>query len=113
VPEALPATIDIDPNTLQTKSNGQFMTAYIELPEPFGVADIDPSTVMLNGTIAAEVNPTAIGDHDNDGISDLMVKFDRQALIDHLAGKTGQVKLTVEGKVGGSVFQGADTISVK
>ena len=89
------------------------MTAYIELPEPFDVADIDTSTVKLNGTVPAEAHPVAIGDHDKDGVNDLMVKFDRQALIDSLAGKTGEVTVTVEGKVGGSVFQGVDTIKVK
>jgi hypothetical protein len=32
---------------------------------------------MLEGTIPAEDHPTEIGDYDDDGITDLMIKFDR------------------------------------
>lgn len=76
----LEATIDIDPNTLNLKSSGKYVTCYIELPagDP---AEIDVSTILLNGAIPAEPAPTAIGDYDSDGMPDLMVKFDRGVLI--------------------------------
>jgi len=107
------ATVDIQPDTLNVKSKGKWVTAYIELPDGYDVADIDVSTVMLEGTIPAEDHPTKIGDYDDDGIPDLMVKFDRQALIDYLDGTTGEVTLTVSGELNdGTSFEGSDTVTV-
>ena len=42
----------------------------------------------------------------------MMVKFDREALIDYLDGTTGEVTLTVSGEVAGTPFEGSDTITV-
>jgi hypothetical protein len=75
---AVTASIDIDPDTLNLRSKGKWVTAYIELPEGYNVNDINVSSVMLNDTIPAQLRPTAISNYDNDTISDLMVKFDRQ-----------------------------------
>ena len=110
---ALIVTIDIDPDTLNLKSKGKWVTAYIELPDGYDVADIDVGTVTLEATIPAEDHPTEIGDYDNDGVPDLMVKFDRQALIEYLDGTTGEVTLTVSGELSdGTSFEGSDTITV-
>jgi len=104
--------IDIDPNTLNLKSSGKWVTAYIESTD-FDVEDIDIGTVKLEGTITAETQPVEVGDYDNDGIPDLMVKFNRQALIEYLDGLTGPVELTVSGLLYGSIiFNGSDTIEV-
>ena len=109
----LTAVIDVDPDTLNLKSKGKWITAHIELPEGYDVADIDVSTVMLEGTIAAEDAPTEIDDYDNDGIPDLMVKFDMQALIEYLDGTTGKVALAVSGELSdGMTFEGSDNITV-
>lgn len=78
--------IDFDPDTLKINDNQRkYVTVYIELPEGFNVADIDVSSLTLN-TFDAEISqalpfPTAIGDHDEDGILDLMVKFGYQDVI--------------------------------
>lgn len=114
-PTPLPATVDINPDTLNTKSEGQSITAYIELPTGYDVAEIVTSTVVLRWqeeSIPAEASPTQIGDDDKDGVSDLMVKFDAQALIAYLGGTTGEVILTVSGEVAGVTFEGSDTITV-
>ena len=104
--------IDIDPNTLNLKSSGKWLTTYIEATD-FDVEDIDISTVKLEGTISAEAQPAEVGDYDNDGIPDLMVKFNRQALIEYLNGLIGSVELTVSGNLyNGILFQGSDTIVV-
>ena len=81
---ALYAEVTMEPETLNPKSNGRWVTAYIELPSGYDVNDIDVSTILLEGVIPAEGQPTAVGDHDGDGISDLMVKFSRAALEDLL-----------------------------
>jgi LysM repeat protein len=111
------ATVDIDPQTLNPGSQGRFVTAYIELPEGYDVADIDVSTVTLKiegayDSVPAELSPTEVGAHDADGIPDRMVKFSRQAVIALLGGRTGDVAFKVRGEVSGSPFEGTDTIRV-
>jgi hypothetical protein len=104
-----PATIDIDPDTLNLKSAGQWITCYIELAGNDEVADIVVSTVRLNGVVAA-AQPTQIGDYDSDGSADLMVKFDRSALQLEVG---DAVPMTVTGQlIGGGSFEGSDTIRV-
>ena len=111
------AEIDIDPNTLNLKSNGKWVSCYIELPEGHDVNEIDISTVNIsdiNGNsilIHAESHPTDTGDHDGDGIPDLMVKFDRQKVQNAVG--PGDATITVEGEFGeGFYFKGFDTIRV-
>ncbi len=118
----IPVTIDIDPDTLNLKSKGNWVTCYIELPEGGSLEDIDRSTLLLEGLIPVDPKwiekplDSVIGDYDSDGIPDLMVKFDRQALIDYLKGKDvadgDDVTLTVTGEIAGTAFVGTDTIRV-
>jgi parallel beta-helix repeat protein len=109
--------IDFDPNTLNLKSRGEWVTAYIEFPEGYNVSDIDVSTIRLNGTIPAEVQPTAIGDYDNDTVLDLMVNFNRTMVSEFILSQgimTGNVTLTVTGNLeDGTLFQGGDIIRVR
>ncbi len=76
----------------------------------YDVADIDIDTILLESTVPAEPWPTEIGDHDGDGIPDLMIKFDCSALQDLVS--VGDVELTVTGKVGEVPFEGSDVIRV-
>ncbi len=110
----IPSAIDIDPNTLNLKSKGKWVTAYIELPEGYDINDINVSTIKLKpGEIPADSTaPATFGDYDGDGISDLMVKFNRANLVANL-GAGNEVKLTVTGKlIDGTAFEGNDTIRV-
>lgn len=104
-----PATVDIDPNTLDLKSQGKWITAYITLPEGYDVGDIDISSIQLDGIIAA-----AWGNDCEDDA--LMVKFDREAVIAYLKDKglalPAEVTLTVTGDIGDLMFEGSDTIRV-
>lgn len=102
--------LDIDPDTLNLKSKGKWITAYVGLPEGYDVNDIDVSTIRLDGTIPAKLRPTEIGDYDDDGSPDLMVKFNRRDLIAILSG--GEATLTITGEVNGIPFEGSDTIRV-
>lgn len=105
------ATVDFDPDTLNRKSEGKWVTVYIEFPE-CDVSDIDIDSVHLDGLSRADSSPTDIGDHDDDGIPDLMVKFDRGDLIDLL--QPGEnVLITISGFLyNGLLFEGTDTIRV-
>ena len=100
---------------MNIKSKGKWITCYIELPTGYTVDDIDMSTVILtinnNSIPTGEGSPAEIGDYDNDGISDLMVKFDRGAVQKIVT--EGSVEMTVTGSlIGGTQFEGVDTVLV-
>ncbi|ACM19176.1 CARDB domain repeat-containing isoprenoid cyclase, putative [Geotalea daltonii FRC-32] len=105
------ATIDFDPDTLNPKSNGTWVTVRIELPEGYNPSDIDIASIRLEGAISAELRPYAVGDCDKDGIKDLMVKFRRSEVI-NLLPSGDRVPVHVTGKVGSVVFEGVDLIRV-
>ena len=105
------ATIDFDPDTLNRSSKGSWVVVYIELPDGYRAADIDVTSLRLAGAIAAESRPYAVGDHDQDGIADLMVKFKRSEVV-NLLSNGEQVPVQVTGKVGATPFEGVDVIRV-
>jgi len=118
-PPHVRTSIDIDPDTLNLKSKGRWITAYIELPEGYSVDAIDVPTILLNDTISVDPEvPTQLEDYDTDGVPDLMVKFDRAAVITWLGtvdygedpGKSVEVTLVITGEVTGTPFEGADTV---
>jgi hypothetical protein len=119
----IPATINIDPDALNLRSKGKWITAYIELSEGYGVSNINVSTILLNDTIPVEPKPIAIGDYDNDTVPDLMVKFDRKQVIKYIMANVDMsrlyeerfmtITLTVTGKLkNGTPFQGSDTVKI-
>jgi predicted secreted protein len=117
-PPKIHATVDIDPRTLNLESKGKWVTGYIELPNGYNVADMDVSSILINESISVDTAaPTAIGDYDNDGIADLMVKFNRTAVSQLIVGKGikfGNVTLTLNGELfDGTPFEGSDVIHVK
>jgi hypothetical protein len=112
VEPAIEATIDFNPNTLNLKSKGKWVTVYIELEAGYDINDMDISTILLNDTVSAELKPKAVGDYDSDGVPDLMVKFDRSDVQDVLEPGDG-VEVTVSGELtDGTTFEGTDTIRV-
>ena len=115
----LTATVDLKPERLNKKSKGRWCTAYIELPEGYDADDIDVSTVAvtkiddteLAQPLFAKLRPTNIGDYDQDGIPDLMVKFKRRRLIPLV--KVGIRTVTITGLLtNGTEFSGSDRIKV-
>ena len=118
VEPTIPATIDVHPPTLILSSKGQWITAYIELPEGYDVNNIDVETILLNDTLPIDFTaPTQIGDHDMDEISDLMVKFDRTQLESHIYHvldiRSGPVTIKITGHLyDGTPFVGYDAIWV-
>jgi PKD repeat protein len=109
----IPAVIDFVPDTLNLASKGKFITAYIELPEGYDVTKINVFSIMLNNLISVLSEPTEIGDYDNDGIPDLMVKFDRSK-IQAILTPEEEVTLTLVGELvhDDIDFKGFDTIRV-
>ena len=101
------ATIEFNPDTLNQKSKGKWVTVYITI-EGYDLNDIDVDTVKLNGVLDLAVDsPTEVSD---DGI--LMVKFDREAVIEKLE-PGEEVEISVSGELGdGTPFEGTNIISV-
>ncbi len=103
------ATVNIDPDTLNLGSQGQWITVYAYIETDYeGIIDVD--TVILDGAVYAEW-----GEIQLDGF--LMVKFDRTAVIEYLIGMGyedgDEVTLTVSGSfIDGTQFSGEDTIRV-
>lgn len=123
------ATVDIDPDSLNLKTTvDKWITAYIELPEPYNVADIDLETIRLNTTVPAMTDPKYgfvtdpeeyITDNDEDGILERMVKFDRAEVISFIRSvveingwRFMNVTLTVRGEAAGILFEGRDIVKV-
>jgi hypothetical protein len=134
--------VHIDPNTLNLKSKEKWITAYIELPEGYVVEKIvedddeeennvdwdnyrsliDISTIKLNGQVSAVsdskygfVKDQELEDRDENGLPELMVKFNKAELMGIL--ETGDaVPLSVTGKVSYNNelidFEGTDTVRV-
>jgi len=119
------ATVDIDPDVLNLRSKGQWITAYIQLPQQYDPEDIDATTILLNGTISPVLDPKCgfvtnssdyLVDDNNDAILERMVKFDRATVESFITSQGisyGNVALTITGKLfDGTPFEGTDIISV-
>lgn len=113
--QVIAAKVRIEPRTLNLRSRGGWITVHIKLPENLSVADIDISTVMINGTIPAELQHrfgcACIGDHE------LILKFDRSRVIQYILDAINPTKkfmtvtLTVSGRLNdGRQIQGSDKI---
>ena len=108
---AIEATVDFDPDTLHLVCDGKIVTVYIELPMGYDAGQIDVSTIVLNGVVPALEKPINVGDHDRDGVPDLMVKFNRSDVQDVLEPGGDEVEVTVSGELtDGTLFEGTDTI---
>jgi signal peptidase len=105
--------IDIDPDTLNLKSQGTWISVYanITLSEPYKASDVDVNTILLEGKIPADW-----GDVQEDYI--FMAKFNRTSVIEYLISKGYKggdlVTLKVNGQFTDGVhFQGSDTIRLE
>src|SRR5262245_6924640 len=108
----LAMNVSIDPQTFNLHALGHWVTAYLEPPAPFTPSQIDVSSIRLNGQVSVDPSaPTAIGDHDGNGIPDLMVKFDRGP-VELTLSEGNAVPVTVTGTVDGHPFIGTATVRV-
>ena len=107
--------LDLTPGTLNKKSKGDPIHAFLELDAGYDVKLVDPSKValILNGHTRLHPDPkhSKVGDHDGDGVPDLKLRFDRQAILDAL--EDGDVELTLTGMIGGTWFRDTVTLTVE
>lgn len=98
--ESRQVVLDLDPDTLNLRSKGKWVTAYVEV-ENASVADVDPGSLRLNGLAPAWTRT-------RDGV--LVAKFDRAALTATVQpGDRVVVTLTGTWK-DGAAFTATDTI---
>jgi hypothetical protein len=120
-PTEIPAAIDLDPGTLNPRSNGKWITCYIELAEGSDAGAINGSTVTLDdipayisdkqGWATPEGNDENVADYDSDGVLERMVKFDRAAVQSIV--EPPEATLTIKGWLtGGTPFAGTATLCV-
>lgn len=111
----LAAFVDVRPDTMSRKRAGTVVTAYVELPAPASVTDIDLSTVSISGPVGtplAALRGGQVGDANGNGIPDMTVKFDGPSVIARLGTGT-TASLTVRGTLfDGMPFVGTDTVAV-
>ncbi len=116
---SISAAIYIEPDTLNSTSKGKWITCYLELPSGYDINNININSIQITiindnniiPPINAALHPTEIGDYDNDGIPDLMVKFDRQEIQKYITEDTESLSITVKGQFNdGLSFQGTDNI---
>lgn len=110
------ADVSIMPQSLNVKSEGNWVTCLIRLPKNVGSSELNADSIKLNGTIAAQ----KIEQVKNDP-HELTVKFSREAVVTLVQsklqalddGKFSVVTLIVVGMVSPKVaFWGSDTIRV-
>jgi hypothetical protein len=114
------AIVDVDPNTLNLNSGGNWITCYIELPAGYDVNDIDGETVTLEnvkahmgkeGWACPQASAGNTMDHDGDGVLERMVKFDRSAVAALL--KPGVATVAIMGKLPNhTTLHGTDLLKV-
>jgi hypothetical protein len=104
--------------TIMKSSGKRWLRAYIQLAPEYSVAEIDVNSILLHGNVPGSPGvsvdsgaPTRIGDHDGDGIPDLMVEFDYAAVAATLSpGTAAPVSMT--GLVAGTPFQAETSVDV-
>jgi hypothetical protein len=90
---SLPVRLTLDPGAINLKSHAPWLTASIE-PIGFGATDIQVSSLRLAGSVAADSRLARVVDRDGNGISELSVKFSREALRPLLAVGVNSLELT-------------------
>jgi len=93
------------PQTINLASKGKWITAFIQLPEDYNVADIDPNSIFLEDEIQAE--SLRVDKQQQVAIA----KFNRSEVRGIL--NVGEVELTITGQLAdGTAFEATDTIKV-
>ena len=114
---SIDALVEIKPETLNLKKNG-VITAFVELPSPYNVSDIDLDTIKLHVEDAVGlVEPLRCVVADGK----LIAKFDASDVADlillghmqPIPPQDNQLKdLVIEGQVKGEHFEGSDRIRI-
>ncbi|MEK6744612.1 MAG: CARDB domain-containing protein [Nitrospirota bacterium] len=113
--------IEVEPETLNQKSKGNWVMVEIELPHGYKASDVDISSIRLEGTVPVVMWPHEKkkkhhehgcgDDHREHEHGELKVKFRRSEVIAVLPAG-GHVPVHITGTVAGTPFEGVDIIRV-
>jgi len=108
LPYAVKVAFEFMPQTLNLKSNGKWVTGYLQPPAPYLASQIDISSIRLNGTVpvSAEFRPVI-----ENGDTRLTVKFARAEVGQILTPGT-HLPVVATGTIAGRSFSGTDSITV-
>lgn len=108
------SSAEINPDTLNRKSEGATITTYIEFNGNIDVNQINVNGVALildgHTMIYAQPQNIKISDYNQNGIEDLTVKFDRQKVLESI--ENGNVEVSIAGLIDDLFFQASDMIYV-
>jgi hypothetical protein len=117
--EIVDVELTMTPSVLNNNSKGQWVTAKIDMPEPYSTADLDLDSVviaidaciMAGDELAENVSIESKVSEAGKGGTRLIAKFDRRLLMDLLP--SGESKVYVHGKLhDGSFINGITTLSL-
>ena len=105
--------LEVDPNTLNATSHGNYVTAHIELSAGHDPAQINLASLRLNSFVAASMDHWEIMDWNLNGVPDLMAKFPRDQ-VEQFVGEGDHVLVTITGTIYDQeqAFTGTDLIRV-
>ncbi|MFW9819334.1 MAG: hypothetical protein ACFFE5_06965 [Candidatus Thorarchaeota archaeon] len=114
--KTIDAICDINPDKLNMKSKGKFITVYIEIVNGYDVYDIILGSILLNDFFNFQMKPISIGDRDNNNIPDLMIKYDRSSVISFLQESLEPLQfweVTITGKlIDGVIFKATSVVEL-
>ncbi len=99
------AEVRIVPCTINLKSKGNWIAAFLRLKGDYNVADIDPNSIFLEGEIQAELL------YIDEQKQVVTARFSREGLRGIL--NAGDIELTISGRLtDGTIFEATDVIRV-
>ena len=102
------------PSTLNLNSNGKWVTVTLEPTPPTTPADLELSSILLNGSVGIDPGaPVSIGDDNGNGIPDLTVKFKRSDVAALFGPGDYTTTVTVSGAVGKGCFEASASVHIK
>jgi len=92
------AYLHFDPEVLNLTANGHMIKMVIELPAGYDPHLLDVASVTLNDSVPALPSPIEFTDENLNGIEEIVVRFDRDA-VDNLLPDGAAVQVTVQGEI--------------
>jgi hypothetical protein len=108
-PPVYVAAVEFDPSEFKRDKKKGSIPAIIEIPGA-NLELIDASSITANG-VAADQQEITFGDDDQDGIPDIVVEFNKQALLAVLPDSDSAVSVTGE-FTDGALFEGTAQVTV-
>jgi hypothetical protein len=93
-----PAYLHFDPEVLNLSANGHMVKMVIELPVGYDPHLLDVASVTLNDTVPALPSPVEFTDENENGIEEIVVRFDRDA-VDAILAEGAAVPVTIQGEI--------------